>query len=102
VPDQPQSLPRLTSQEAADLMLKFPAAPLDKQRLLEYGLQDVSDEALAAVANALDKTIPGYTWNSAHTLQPALVLEHAVEEGRFGLAQSLLLELQRRKDATKK
>lgn len=73
----------------ATLTSQFPISQPEKEAAIAFALRDVDASAIAAVHDALNLAIPVHAWNAAHTINPALAIEHAIEQGRHDVVDSL-------------
>lgn len=89
-------------QQIADHTKHFPMSYADKEAAISLALRDVDDAAIAAVHDALNLAIPIHAWNTEHTIYPALMAEHAVEQGRHDVVDSLARVLAYRQSLNKK
>lgn len=81
--------PPTVLQQIAQLTSRFPMSAADKNAAIALAFRDVDLEAIAAVHAALDIAIPLHAWNAAHATDPACIAEHAVEQGRHDVVDSL-------------
>jgi hypothetical protein len=79
-----------------ELIVKFPASPVEKQEAVRIALVGVDDQALASVAAALRQAVLPRMYSPESTLSPARTLEETVEYGRYLLLHQLNMELDRR------
>lgn len=84
-------------QQIAQLTSQFPMSGAAKEEAIALALRDVDAAAIAAVHDALNVAIPVHAWNAEHTIYPALVAEHAVEQGRHDVVDSLARVLEHRR-----
>lgn len=89
-------------QQIAEHTKHFPMSYADKDAAIALALRDVDDAAIAAVHAALNLAVPIHAWNAAHTIDPALIAEHNVEQGRHDVVDSLARVLEHRKSLNPK